>query len=312
MMATKEWWKIGLKLTSDDVVNIIQRGGTILGTIRSERLKTTEGRQETVSNFKNNNIDGFICIGGDGSFEGASLLSQEMSIPVIGIPGTIDNDMFGTDRTIGFDTALNTVIEAVDKIKDTAGSHHRIFLVEVMGRDAGFIALDSALASGAASVLIHEERANIKLLADDLKSQNKRTSNSVVIVAEGDDSGGAKEICEKLLPYMDGVTLRYSILGHLQRGGKPSAFDRILATRMGTLAINELLNGVTDVMLGLKGDNLHLLSIRDSGKNQAKPDLDKLNVIKDLKTVTWYIVVYRANNVIWRFFQKKIQKSHCG
>ena len=170
MMATKEWWKIGLKLTSDDVVNIIQRGGTILGTIRSERLKTTEGRQETVSNLKNNNIDGFICIGGDGSFEGASLLSQEMSIPVIGIPGTIDNDMFGTDRTIVFYTALNTVIEAVDKIKDTAGSHHRIFLVEVMGRDAGFIALDSALASGAASVLIHEERANIKLLADDLKN----------------------------------------------------------------------------------------------------------------------------------------------
>ena len=161
------------EMTYEDVVNVIQRGGTILGTSRSERFKTLEGRQEAIMNLKGNNIDGFICIGGDGSFRGARLLSKEMNIPMIGIPCTIDNDMFGTDRTIGFDTALNTVVEAVDKIKDTAGSHHRIFLVEVMGRDAGFIALDSALASGAASVLIPEERSNIKLLADDLKSQNK-------------------------------------------------------------------------------------------------------------------------------------------
>jgi 6-phosphofructokinase 1 len=273
------------EMSSDDVVNIIQRGGTVLGTARSERFRTVEGRQEAIANLKNNNIDGFICIGGDGSFRGARLLCQEMNIPVIGIPCTIDNDMFGTDRTIGFDTALNTVVEAVDKIKDTAGSHHRIFLVEVMGRDAGFIALDSALASGAASVLIPEERSNIKLLADDLKSQNKRRSNSIVIVAEGDDAGGAKEIYEKLLPYMDGFTLRYSILGHLQRGGKPSAFDRILATRMGILAVNELLNGSTNVMIGSKGDDLHLLSIQEAVENEAKPNLGKLNVIKDLKTV---------------------------
>ncbi|MFT6245604.1 MAG: 6-phosphofructokinase 1 [Salibacteraceae bacterium] len=190
-----------------------------------------------------------------------------MNIPVIGIPCTIDNDMFGTDRTIGFDTASNTVVEAVDKIKDTAGSQHRIFLVEVIGPDAGFIALDSALASGAASVLIPEERSNIKLLADDLKSPNKRRSNSIVIVAERDDAGGAKEIYEKLLPYMDEFTLRYSILGHLQRGGKPSVFDRILATRMGTLAVNELLNGSTDVMIGSKDDELHLLSIQEAVGN---------------------------------------------
>lgn len=273
------------EMTSDDVVNIIQRGGTVLGTARNERFRTLEGRKEAIINLRENNIDGFICIGGDGSFRGASALAEEMKIPIIGIPGTIDNDMFGTDRTIGFDTALNTVVEAVDKIKDTAGSHHRIFLVEVMGRDAGFIALDSAIASGAASVLIPEERSNIKLLANDLKSQSSRRSNSIVIVAEGDDQGGAKEIYEKLLPHMKDFTLRYTILGHLQRGGKPSAFDRILATRMGTFAVNQLLIGTSDVMIGSKGDDLHMLSIQEAVKNEAKPDLVKLNVIKDLKTV---------------------------
>ena len=273
------------ELNSDDVVNIIQRGGTILGTARSQEFRTKEGRQRAIENLKANRIDGFICIGGDGSFRGASLLSEEMNIPVIGIPGTIDNDMYGTDRTIGFDTALNTVVEAVDKIKDTAGSHNRIFLVEVMGRDAGFIALDSALASGAASVLIPEERSNIKLLADDLKSQDRRRSNSIVIVAEGDDAGGAKEIYEKLLPQMEGYTLRYTILGHLQRGGKPSAFDRILATRMGTFAVNNLIEGVSDMMVGNSGDDLRLLPIREVVKKEAKPDLAKLKDIKDLKTV---------------------------
>lgn len=273
------------ELDSSDVVNIIQRGGTILGTARSEKFRTAEGRQCAIENLKSNNIDGFICIGGDGSFRGASELSKEMNIPVIGIPGTIDNDMYGTDRTIGFDTALNTVVEAVDKIKDTAGSHHRIFLVEVMGRDAGFIALDSAIASGATSVLIPEERSNIKLLADDLKSQNKRRSNSIVIVAEGDDAGGVKEIYEKLLPYMEGYTLRYTILGHLQRGGKPSAFDRILATRMGTYAVNRLIEGISDMMVGSSGDDLHLLPIQEVVKKEAKPDLAKLLEIKDLKTV---------------------------
>jgi 6-phosphofructokinase 1 len=274
------------ELTSDDVVNIIQRGGTILGTARSEKFKTVEGRKEAIKNLQDNNIDGFICIGGDGSFKGASLLAEEMSIPVIGIPGTIDNDMYGTDRTIGYDTALNTVVDAVDKIKDTAGSHNRIFLVEVMGRDAGFIALDSAIASGAASVLIPEERSNIELLANDIKRQNRRRSNSIVIVAEGDDAGGAKEIYEKLSPFMEGYTMRYTILGHIQRGGKPSAFDRILATRMGCYSVNMLLDGNTDVMVGSKGDELHLLSIAEAVQGHAKPDLGLLSVIKDLKTVS--------------------------
>ena len=274
------------ELTSDDVVNIIQRGGTILGTARSEDFKTLEGRKKAIDNLMSNNIDGFICIGGDGSFRGASALSEEMQIPVIGIPGTIDNDMYGTDRTIGFDTALNTVVDAVDKIKDTAGSHHRIFLVEVMGRDAGFIALDSALASGAASLLIPEERSNIELLAQDLKSQSKRRSSSIVIVAEGDDAGGAKDIYEKLLPIMEGYTMRYTVLGHLQRGGSPSAYDRILATRMGNFAVHALLDGKSDIMIGTSGYELITRPLLESSKEIAHVDAERCKIIKDLKTVS--------------------------
>ncbi len=274
------------EMTSDDVVNIIQRGGTILGTARSEAFRTPEGRQKAIANLIKNGIEGFICIGGDGSFKGASLLSEEMKIPVIGIPGTIDNDIFGTDRTIGFDSAINTVVEAVDKIKDTAGSHHRVFLVEVMGRDAGFIALETAIASGAASVLIPEERSNIQLLAEDLKSQGKRRSNLIVIVAEGDDAGGAKEIYEKLAPLMESYTLKYVILGHIQRGGSPSAFDRILATRMGVFAVESLINGITNQVICANGEQLHLSPISDVVQNQSVPNLRYLDVIKALKTVS--------------------------
>lgn len=274
------------EMTSDDVVNIIQRGGTILGTARSEEFKTFEGRKKAIESLIQNDIDGFVCIGGDGSFTGASLLADEMNIPVIGIPGTIDNDIFGTDRTIGFDTAMNTVVDAVDKIKDTAGSHHRIFLVEVMGRDAGFIALETAIASGAASVLIPEERSNIELLAEDLKSQGKRRGNLIVIVAEGDDAGGAKDIYEKLVPLMEGYTLRYTILGHVQRGGSPSAFDRILATRMGVFAVESLLKGESKKVVGAKGDSLHLTSISDAVRRESIPNLDHLKIIKVLKTVS--------------------------
>lgn len=274
------------ELTTDDVANIIQRGGTVLGTARSLKFKEKEGRKLAIDNLQANNIDGFICVGGDGSFRGAQALSKEMSIPVIGIPGTIDNDMFGTDHTIGYDTALNTVVDAVDKIKDTAGSHSRIFLVEVMGRDAGFIALNGAISSGAASVLIPEERSNIELLAADLKRQGMRRGNLIVMVAEGDDAGGAKDIFNKLKPLMDGYELRYTILGHIQRGGKPSAYDRILATRMGCLAVELLEEGKSDVMVGANGDELHTISLDEAVNNKAKPDLLKLNVIKSLKTVS--------------------------
>ncbi len=271
-------------LTFKDVNNIVQQGGTILGTYRSEEFKTVEGRQKAIANLTKNDIDAFICIGGDGTFTGASILSQEMNIPVIGIPGTIDNDIFGTDHTIGYDTALNTVVEAVDRIRDTAGSHKRIFFVEVMGRNAGFIALNSAIASGAESVLIPEEVTDIKEVANDLKRQNKGARSSIVIVAEGDDEGGAKEILSKIKPYMEGYSMRYSILGHIQRGGRPSAFDRMLATRMGAFAVESLLNGISNVMIGAKGDQLLTLSIHEATHNLAKPDMSKLEVLHNLRT----------------------------
>lgn len=273
------------ELKSEDVANIIQRGGTILGTARSEEFKSVKGRKKAIENLKNLEVDGFICIGGDGSFAGALTLYQEMKIPIIGIPATIDNDVFGTEKTIGFDTALNTVVEAVDKIKDTAGSHHRIFLVEVMGRDAGHIALNSAIASGAASVLIPEERSNIKLLAEDIKSQNKRHGNCIVIVAEGDDEGGVKEIEEKLTPLLPQHSLRTTVLGHIQRGGKPSATDRILATRLGVSAVTALIEGRNGIMLGINGEKITATQLQDAIEKKSLPELDKLEVIKNTKTV---------------------------
>lgn len=273
-----------IELNFSDVDNIVQRGGTILGTARSEGFKTKEGRVKAISNLAMNQIDALICIGGDGTFKGANILSMEMNIPVIGIPGTIDNDISGTDHTIGYDTALNTVIDAVDKIRDTAGSHHRIFFVEVMGRNAGFIALNSAIASGAETVLIPEELTDINELAIDLKEQNKGRRSSIVIVAEGDDGGGAKEIMDKVAPLMEGYSLRHSILGHIQRGGSPSAFDRILAGRMGAFAVEQLVKGVSNIMIGVKGEELITSSIESGIKFESTPDLGKLELLRNLRT----------------------------
>lgn len=272
------------ELTYDDVDNIIYRGGTILGTARSEEFKTDEGRKRAIAALKQHDIDGLIVVGGDGTFKGAAELSDEMDIPVIGIPGTIDNDIYGTDHTIGYDTALNTVVEAVDKIRDTAGSHHRVFFVEVMGRNAGFIALNAALASGAEAVLIPEEVTDIQSLVREIKEQNKGKRSSIIIVAEGDDGGGAKEIMNKVEPYMNGYDLRYSILGHIQRGGAPSAFDRILATRMGDYAVELLEKGQTKLMIGSNGDELVTRSILQDTDHPATPDLSKLALLKRLLT----------------------------
>lgn len=273
------------ELTFDDVDNIVHRGGTVIGTARSEEFRTEKGRQKAIQNLRSNGIQGLICIGGDGTFTGASILSDEMNIPIIGIPGTIDNDIYGTDHTIGYDTALNTVIEAVDRIRDTAGSHHRIFFVEVMGRDSGFIALNAAIASGADSVLIPEEQTNIELVAKDIKEQNKGKRGSIIIVAEGDDGGNASQIVEKITPYMNGYSLRYSVLGHIQRGGNPSAYDRMLATRMGAMAVDELLLGNSNLMIGADGDNLHTLPIHKAVKLEAEPLLAKLDLLKNLRTI---------------------------
>ncbi len=273
-----------IELNFSDVDNIIQLGGTILGTARSEEFRTAEGRLKAISNLKSNQIDALICIGGDGTFAGANILSIEMNIPVIGIPGTIDNDISGTDHSIGYDTALNTVIDAIDKIRDTASSHHRIFFVEVMGRNAGFIALNSALSSGAESVLIPEELTDIGALAKDLKEQNKGKRGSIVIVAEGDDAGGAIEIMKKVEPLMEGYSLRSSILGHIQRGGRPSAFDRLLATKMGVFAVDQLLAGKSKIVIGSKGEDLTTTSIASAVKNHSVPDLTKLKLLSKLRT----------------------------
>ncbi len=273
-------------LSFENVDNIVQRGGTILGTYRCEQFKTKQGRQKAIKNIESIGLDALICIGGDGTFTGASILSEEMNIPVIGIPGTIDNDIFGTDHTIGYDTALNTVVEAVDKIRDTAGSHNRIFFVEVMGKNAGFIALNSAIASGAESVLIPEEHTDADLLAKDLIEQNKGRRSSIVIVAEGDDGGGAKKIMNQVKPLMSGYSLRHSILGHIQRGGRPSAFDRMLATRMGAYAVELLIRGESNVMIGSNGDKLVYLPIKEAIKIISKPDLTKLEMLTKLRTLT--------------------------
>ncbi|MGC6432951.1 MAG: 6-phosphofructokinase [Crocinitomicaceae bacterium] len=276
--------KRGMELTYQDVDNIIYQGGTILGTARSEEFTTIKGRKKAIAYLKEQGVDGLIVIGGDGSFMGANILGQEMEIPIIGIPGTIDNDIFGTDHTIGYDTALNTVVDAVDKIRDTASSHHRVFFIEVMGRNAGFIALNSAIASGAESVLIPEEVTDINKLVNQIKTQNKGRRSTIIIVAEGDDLGGAKRITEKVTPLLPNYNVRYSILGYLQRGGRPSAFDRIIATRMGTYAVELLMDGKTDLMVGIFGDNLATCSIHKSIKEHAVPALSKLDLIAKLRT----------------------------
>ena len=276
--------KRGVTLTYQDVDNIIHRGGTIIGTARCEEFRTVEGRKKAISYLKEENVDGLIVIGGDGSFTGAYLLGQEMNIPIIGIPGTIDNDIFGTDHTIGYDTALNTVIEAIDKIRDTASSHHRVFFIEVMGRDAGFIALNAAIASGAESVLIPEEITDIPNLVKELKVQNKGRRSSIVIVAEGDDGGGAKEILEKVKPFLPEFDLRHSVLGHIQRGGNPSALDRIIATRMGNYAVELLIKGESNIMIGVFGEDLSTCSIEQGIKEHATPMMSKLDLLKTLRT----------------------------
>lgn len=276
--------KRGEILTYLDVDNIIYRGGTILGTARCEEFRSREGRQKAIDYLNEQSIDGLVVIGGDGSFTGAYVLGQEMNIPIIGIPGTIDNDIFGTDHTIGYDTALNTVIEAIDKIRDTASSHHRVFFIEVMGRDAGFIALNSAIASGAESVLIPEEVTNIENLVNEIKAHNKGRRSSIIIVAEGEDAGGAQEILEKVKPYLPNFDLRFSILGHIQRGGNPSALDRIIATRLGSYSVELLMNGKSNVMVGVNGENLTTCSIDQGIKENALPEKSKIDLLKKLRT----------------------------
>ena len=273
---------INMKYT--DVDNIIHLGGTILGSARCPEFIDPEARKSAVANVKKAGIEGLIVIGGDGSFRGANVLAKEVNIPVIGIPGTIDNDLYGTEATIGYDTALNTIVEAVDKIRDTASSHKRIFFVEVMGRNSGFLALNSAIASGAESVLIPETITDIEALALQIKSQNKGRRSSIIIVAEGDREGGAMDIMHKIKPHLDDFKLRTTILGHIQRGGSPSYFDRALATRSGIMAVELLMAGVSKKMVGIKADEIITVELKDAIDKQAVPKIEKEELLLKLLT----------------------------
>lgn len=232
------------------VANIIQRGGTILKTARCESFRTVEGRKQAFQNLKDHGIDALIVIGGDGTFTGANIFIQEFDFPVIGLPGTIDNDLAGTDFTIGYDTAINTVINAVDKIRDTAESHDRLFIVEVMGRDSGLIALRSGIGAGAEAILIPESKTGIEGLITRLEHGRKDKASKIVIVAEGDEIGGGFEVGEILKDKFPNYDIRVSVLGHIQRGGSPSCMDRVLASRFGVSAVEGLLNGHSGEMVG--------------------------------------------------------------
>ncbi|ARV13684.1 6-phosphofructokinase [Polaribacter sp. SA4-12] len=255
-----------VELSARSVHNIINKGGTILKSARSTEFRTKEGRQKAYENLVEREVDALVVIGGDGSFTGAVIFNEEFDFPVIGIPGTIDNDIFGTSHTLGYDTALNTAVEAIDKIRDTASSHNRLFFVEVMGRDAGFIALNAGVGAGAEEILIPEEDLGLDRMLESLeRSRRAGKSSSIVIVAEGDKSGKnvyelAKYVEENLPEY----DVRVSILGHMQRGGSPSCFDRVLASRLGVKAVELLLDGKTNLMVGLKDNQVISTDIKEA------------------------------------------------
>ena len=268
---------------SEDVSNIIQLGGTILKTARCAEFKTEEGRKQAYDNLQREGIDALIVIGGDGSLSGARIFAQEFNIPCVGLPGTIDNDLYGTDITIGYDTALNTILEAVDKIRDTASSHERLFFVEVMGRDAGFLALNGAIAAGAEAAIIPEFSTKDDQL-ETLISRGFRKSktSSIVLVAESELTGGAMHLAERVKNEYPQYDVRVTILGHLQRGGSPSASDRILASRLGVAAIDALMEGYHNVMIGIENDEVVYVPFRKAIKNDKPIKEELVQVLAEL------------------------------
>ena len=270
-------------MNARSVNNIINKGGTIIKSARCLEFRTPEGRKLAYENLKNSEIDALVVIGGDGSFTGAMIFQEEHDFPVVGIPGTIDNDIFGTRYTLGYDTAINTVVEAIDKIRDTASSHNRLFFVEVMGRDAGHIALNSGIGAGAEEILNPEENLGLERLLESLKKSEKSgKSSSIVVIAEGDKTGkNVFEIAsyvEKNLPYYE---VRVSVLGHMQRGGTPSCFDRVLASRMGVCAVETLLEGKSNLMVGVIDDQMVLTPLEKAikGKSEINSNLIKVSDI---------------------------------
>ncbi len=267
------------QMNSRSVANIIQKGGTILKTARSKEFMDHEGRKKAFNNLTDHGIDGLVVIGGNGSFTGAEKLSTEFGIPCIGLPGTIDNDLYGTDFTIGFDTAVNTAVEAIDKIRDTADAHDRLFIVEVMGRHAGYIALHSGIATGAENILIPEAETSTEEVIESLTEKEKRKKLvNLVIVAEGHNSGGANNLARIIQERLPNMDTRVTILGHIQRGGAPSCFDRVIASRMGFHAIESLMEGRYNVMVGIYNNviNYTPLEIAIREKQRVNPEWMKM------------------------------------
>lgn len=258
-----------IDMNSRSVSNIIQLGGTILKTARCAAFRTPEGRKTAYENLKAAGVDALVGIGGDGTFTGMDIFSKEYDIPVVGIPGTIDNDLYGSDFTLGFDTACNTVIEAIDKIRDTAASHDRLFFVEVMGRDSGCIALNAGIAGGAEAILMPETETAIDQLILQLESAAKgKKSSTIVIIAEGDQNGGAYNVAKHVKSKFDFYDTKVTILGHLQRGGSPSSFDRVLASRLGFAAVNLLIKGENRKVVGIRGSAIAHVDLEESINNK--------------------------------------------
>ena len=271
------------RLNERSVARILGRGGTILKSSRCKEFLTTEGRATAIEQMNKHHIDALITIGGNGTFTGAHILSQESGIPVMGIPGSIDNDLFGTDHCIGFDTATNTVVDAVDKIRDTATSHNRIFFVEVMGRNSGFIALKAGIASGAIAIVLPEDEMTSEELMQILRASEKSgKSSSIVIVAEGAKGGTAYELANKVAAENPDYDTRVSVLGHLQRGGAPSCYDRVISSRMGVAAVEGLLQGRKDVMIGIVNDREIYTSLEEAITRSNLPNRDELRIARIL------------------------------
>ena len=267
------------------VANIIQRGGTILKTSRCKEFMEYEGRKKAFENIHKRGINGLVIIGGDGSFRGAQIFSNEFSIPCIGLPGTIDKDIAGTDFTIGFDTAVNTAVEAIDKIRDTAEAHDRLFLVEVMGRDAGYIALHSGIATGAENILIPERKTNLDEIIQSLEEKEKRKKLvNIIIVAEGDEFGGANDLSKYIKEKLPSLEVRVCILGHIQRGGAPSCMDRVIASRMGYHAVECLVEGKHNVFVGIVNNKMHYIPLDEAIKKKQRINEEWMKMVRILAT----------------------------
>ena len=274
-----------IRMEGRSVANIIQRGGTILKTSRCKEFFTPEGRKIAYNNLKSHGIDGLVVIGGDGSFRGAQTFSNEFDIPCIGLPGTIDKDIAGTDFTIGFDTAVNTAVDAIDKIRDTAEAHDRLFIIEVMGRDAGYIALHSGIATGAENILIPERKTDIEYIIAQLAEKEKRKKLvNLIVVAEGEEFGGANEIGKYIKNSLPQMEIRVCILGHIQRGGAPSCFDRLIASRMGYHAVESLVEGRHNVFVGIVNNKINYIPLDEAVKKKQKVSDEWLKIVKILAT----------------------------